>query len=121
MPPCKTAFPAHFTWAKKIKRTLYSFVLANLSHCVSEKQMTGRNRGGMLENSGVVVSFISLLVGAYLIRDGVSGATDSYPFTLLSGAVLIAIGLIAAWSVTKSKLGETRIVRKYRHKARLSH
>jgi hypothetical protein len=75
----------------------------------------------MLENSGVVVSFIGLLAGAYLIREGVSGTTDSYPFTLLLGAVLIAIVLITAWSVTKSKLGETRIVRKYRHKTRLSH
>ena len=75
----------------------------------------------MFENFGVVVSFIGLLAGAYLIRDGVSGATDSYPFKLLSGAVLIAIGLITACSFTKSKLGESRIVRKYRHKARLSH
>ena len=105
---------------KKIQRSLYSFVLANLSHSPSEKQTTGCNRGGMLANSGVVVSFIGLVAGAYLIRDGVSGTTDSYSFQLLSGAVLIAIGLTTAWSFTKSKLGESRIVRKYRHKPRLS-
>ena len=105
---------------KKIQRSLYSFDLANLSHSPSEKQTTGCNRGGMLANSGVVVSFIGLLAGAYLIRDGVSGTTDSYSFQLLSGAVLIAIGLTTAWSFTKSKLGESRIVRKYRHKPRLS-
>ena len=74
----------------------------------------------MLANSGVVVSFIGLVAGAYLIRDGVSGATDSYSFQLLSGAVLMAIGLTTAWSLTKSKLGESPIVRKYRHKPRLS-
>jgi hypothetical protein len=74
----------------------------------------------MFENSQVVVSFISLLAGAYLIRDGVSGTTDSYQFKLISGAVLIAIALITAWSVTKIKLGESRTFRKYRHKPRLS-
>ena len=71
----------------------------------------------MLGNSGVVLSFICLLTGAYLIRDGVSGTTDSYQLKLLSGAVLIAIGLVTAWSVTTNKLGESR---KYRHKPRLS-
>jgi len=70
----------------------------------------------MLGNSGVVLSFICLLTGAYLIRDGVSGTTDSYQLKLLSGAVLIAIGLVTAWSVT-TNLGESR---KYRHKPRLS-
>ena len=74
----------------------------------------------MLAKSGVVVAFGCFLAGAYLIRDGVSGTTDSYSFQLLSGAVLIAIGLTTAWSFTKSKLGESRIVRKYRHKPRLS-
>ena len=106
---------------KKIQRSLYSFALADLSHSPSEKQTTGCNRGGMLENAGVVVSFIGLLAGAYLIRYGVSSTTDSYPFQLLSGAVLIAIGLTTAWSFTRSKLGEFRIVKKYRHKPRLSH
>ena len=67
----------------------------------------------------MVFSFICLLTGAYLIRDGVSG-TDSYQLKLLSGAVLIAFGLIVVWSVTRSKLGESRALRKYRHKPRLS-
>jgi len=106
---------------KKIQRSLYSFVLAHLAHSPSEKQTTGRNRCGMIEDSGVVVSFIGLLAGAYLIRDGVSGTTDSYSFKLLSGAVLIAIGMTTAGSFTKSKLGESRIVRKYRHKPRRSY
>jgi hypothetical protein len=75
----------------------------------------------MLENSGVVVTFICLLAGAYLIRDGVSGTTDSYPFKLLSGAVLVAIALISGWSFTRGKLGASRYARKYRHKPRLSH
>lgn len=68
----------------------------------------------------MVVSFVCLLAGTYLIRDGVSGATDLYPLKLLSGAVLVAIGLVTAWSVTRTKIGESRAVRKYRHKPRLS-
>lgn len=71
----------------------------------------------MLEGFAVGVSLVCTLSGGFLIRDSLS-ATDSSQFNLLGGAVLLAIGLIAAWSVAKTKLESS--LRKYRQKPRPS-
>ena len=67
----------------------------------------------MLESFAVGVSVVCTASGAFLIQDSISGATDSSPFKLLSGAVLFAIGVIAAWSVGKNRLEWS--LKKYRH------
>ena len=67
----------------------------------------------MLENFQVGVALVCIASGVFLLQDSISGTTDSSPFKLLSGAVLLAIGSIAAWSVAKYRL--EWFLRKYRH------
>jgi hypothetical protein len=67
----------------------------------------------MLENFRVGVSLVCIASGVFLIQDSIAGTTDSSQFKLLSGAVLLAVGAIAAWSVTKYRL--EWFLRKYRH------
>jgi len=72
----------------------------------------------MVENYAAGISLVCLFCGGFLIWSSLS-ANDSSQLRVLGGAVLLATGLIAMWSVAKNRLQWS--LKRYRHKLRPSH
>jgi cytochrome c biogenesis protein CcdA len=68
----------------------------------------------MLDNLGITISSICLLLGAAVLYVGVSNPDTNQILTVLSGAALLSLGLITFLIVLKNKLEWRRNYKKYR-------
>jgi hypothetical protein len=68
----------------------------------------------MLDNLGIAIASICLLLGAALLYVGVSKPDTNQILTVLGGAAALSVGLITIWLVLKSKWEWRRNYRKYR-------
>jgi len=58
----------------------------------------------MLENFGLVISFLSILSGSALLYDAATSADANAIFRLLGGAAVLTAGIVTAALVVRSKL-----------------
>jgi hypothetical protein len=58
----------------------------------------------MLDNLRLSFGFCSLLIGVFLLYDGVSNVHVSQPAWLVGGAVCVSLGLVSIWFVAKNWL-----------------
>ena len=58
----------------------------------------------MLDNLGITIASICLLLGAVVLYDGISKPDASQPLRVIGGAALLSLGLTTLWLVLKNKL-----------------
>ena len=68
----------------------------------------------MLDNLGMAIASISLLLGGALLYDSVSTGDASQAPKLMGGAVLLSVGLTTMLRILKNKLEWRRNYKKYR-------
>lgn len=58
----------------------------------------------MLDNLRICFGFVSILLGSFFLRDGISNAHSSESTGLVGGAVLVSLGFISMAYVVKNRM-----------------